>query len=130
MKRILGIAMVLGLVSALTVMALEVKPGKVEVIDLGKDVKLEMVLIPAGKFKMGFTQKELEDCKVALQEVLKKERNKDLDKKDFDLIDLIVSIQGKQHMVMLTKPFYMGKYEVTQEQWESVTKKLKDPSYQ
>ena len=123
MKRILGIAMVLGLVSALTVMALEVKPGKVEVIDLGKDVKLEMVLIPAGKFKMGFTQKELEDCKVALQEVLKKERNKDLDKKDFDLIDLIVSIQGKQHMVMLTKPFYMGKYEVTQEQWESVTKK-------
>ncbi|NBS91600.1 formylglycine-generating enzyme family protein, partial [bacterium] len=25
-----------------------------------------------------------------------------------------------QHEVTLTKPFYMGKYEVTQEQWESV----------
>ena len=25
-----------------------------------------------------------------------------------------------QHEVALTKPFYMGKYEVTQEQWESV----------
>ena len=53
MKRILGIAMVLGLVGAVTVMAQEVKPVKVEVIDLGKDVKLKMVLIPAGKFKMG-----------------------------------------------------------------------------
>ena len=25
-----------------------------------------------------------------------------------------------QHEVTLTKPFYIGKYEVTQEQWESV----------
>ena len=36
MKRILGIAMVLGLAGALTVMAQEVKPDSVEVIDLGK----------------------------------------------------------------------------------------------
>jgi formylglycine-generating enzyme required for sulfatase activity len=91
MKRILGIAMVLGLVSALTVMAQEVKPGKVEVIDLGKDVKLEMVLVPAGKFKMGSPASE-------------KGRSDD----------------ETQHEVTLTKPFYMGKHEVTQEQWESV----------
>ena len=88
MKRILGIAMVLGLVGALTVRAQEVKPGKVEVIELGKDVKLEMVLIPAGKFKMGSPKKE-------------KDRSDD----------------ETQHEVTLTKPFYMGKYEVTQEQW-------------
>lgn len=79
MKRILGIAVVLGLVGTLTVMALEVKTGKVEVIDLGKDVKLEMVLIPAGKFKMGD--------------------------------------QWEDHEVTLTKHYYIGKYEVTQEQW-------------
>ena len=91
MKRILGIAMVLGLVGALTVMAQEVKPGKVEVIDLGKDVKLEMVLIPAGKFKMGSPASE---------------------KNRFDV--------ETQHEVTITKPFYMGKYEVTQEQWEAV----------
>jgi len=48
-------------------------------IDLGKGVKLEMVLIPAGKFMMGDP--------------------------------------GNDHEVTLTKPFYMGKYEVTQEQW-------------
>ena len=91
MKRILGIAVVLGLMGVLTVMigcskAKEVKPGKVEVIDLGKDVKLEMVLIPAGKFMMGSPAPEKE----------------------------------RFNEVTLTKPFYMGKYEVTQEQWESV----------
>jgi len=91
MKRILGIAVVLGLVGALSVMAQEVKPGKVEVVDLGKDVKLEMVLIPAGKFMMGSPESE-------------KER----------------SDNEKQHEVTLTKSYYMGKYEVTQEQWESV----------
>ena len=39
-------------------MAQEVKPGKVEVIDLGKGIKLEMVFIPAGKFKMGSPESE------------------------------------------------------------------------
>ena len=59
--------------------------------DLGQGVKLEMMLIPAGKFVMGSPKKE-------------------------------VGRYGDetQHEVTLTKPFYMGKYEVTQEQWESV----------
>jgi formylglycine-generating enzyme required for sulfatase activity len=92
MKRILGIAVVLGLVGALSVIAQEVKPGKVEVIDLGEGVKLEMVLIPAGKFMMGSPESE-------------KGRSKFFE---------------TQHEVTLTKPFYMGKYEVTQGQWEAV----------
>jgi len=146
MKRILGIAVVLGLVGALAVMAQEVKPGKEEVIDLGEGVKLEMVLIPAGKFKMGFTKKEVEDLKVEFQEELKKYTKKELEdfkvkfqeefknefekklrgkeeelvEKEIEVVDLIMSIQGKQHEVTLTKPFYMGKYEVTQEQYEAV----------
>ena len=98
MKRILGIAMVLGLVSALTVMAQEVKPESMEVIDLGKGVKLEMVLIPAGKFTMGSPASE----------------NGRLSNET-------------QYEVTLTKPYYMGKYEVTQEQWESVMGK--NPSF-
>ena len=49
-------------------------------------IEKEMVLVPAGKFKMGSYQ----------------------------------GVDEKQHEVTLTKPFYMGKYEVTQEQWESV----------
>lgn len=79
----------------------EIKAGKIKdeekktkpilQVDLGKGVKLEMVLIPAGKFMMGSPASE-------------KGRNEN----------------ETQHEVTLTKPFYMGKYEVTQEQWQAV----------
>ena len=54
-------------------------------------IEKEMVLIPAGKFKMGSPASE-------------KGRRDD----------------ETQHEVTLTNLFYMGKYEVTQEQWEAV----------
>ena len=62
-----------------------------EVVDLGKGINLDLVLIPAGKFMMGSPASE-------------KGRSTD----------------ETQHEVTLTKPYYMGKYEVTQEQWEGV----------
>jgi len=98
MKRILGIAMVLGLVGALTAMAQEVKPANVEVIDLGKGVKLEMVLIPAGKFMMGAKKNPVDP---------------------FSNIEVTQPHEDElpQHEVTLTKPYYMGKCEITQEQW-------------
>jgi len=62
---------------------------KLKIIQVANE--LEMVLIPAGKFKMGSPTTEV---------------GRD---------------EGEtQHEVTLTKPFYMAKYEVTQEQWESV----------
>jgi len=60
-------------------------------VDLGKGVKMEFVLIPAGEFLMGSPADD-------------KERDED----------------EAQHRVRITKPFYLGKYEVTQEQWERV----------
>jgi len=62
-----------------------------EKADLGKGIKLDMVLIPAGKFMMGspVTEKNRDD-------------------------------NEKQHEVTLTKPFYMGKYEVTQKQYQAM----------
>ncbi len=62
-----------------------------EKADLGAGIKLNMVLIPAREFQMGSPESEKYHQDNALQ-----------------------------HEVTLTKPFYMGKYEVTQEQWESV----------
>jgi len=59
--------------------------------DLGNGVSLEMILIPAGNFKMGSPASE---------------------KGRYD--------DETQHEVTLTKSFYMGKYEVTQEQWEAM----------
>ena len=62
-----------------------------KVVDLGGGVALELVLVPAGRFQMGSPEDE-------------KERGYD----------------EAQHWVRITRPFYMGKYEVTQEVWEKV----------
>ena len=60
--------------------------------DLGNGVKLDLVLIPAGEFLMGSP-----DADVAASR----------DEKP-------------QHRVRITNPFYLGKYLVTQQQWEAV----------
>jgi len=62
-----------------------------EKITLGNEVSLDLVLIPPGKFVMGSPP-----------------------------IEIGHHVSETQHEVTLTKPFYMGKYEVTQEQWEKV----------
>jgi formylglycine-generating enzyme required for sulfatase activity len=66
-------------------------PPKELAVDLGGGIKLEMVLIPAGEFMMG---------------------SPDSDK--FGKAEI------PQHRVRITKPFYLGKYLVTQEQWKVV----------
>jgi formylglycine-generating enzyme required for sulfatase activity len=63
-------------------------------IDLGKGIKMEFVLIPAGEFDMGSPSTE---------------RGRDND-------------EGPVHRVKISKPFYMGKYEVTQEQYYIIAK--------
>ncbi len=60
--------------------------------DLGRGVKLGMVYIPGGTFMMGSPSGEA---------------NRSSD-------------EGPQHKVTIS-PFYMGKYQVTQAQWEAVT---------
>ena len=69
----------------------EAEAYKFKVIQIVMKIDLEVVLIPAGKFRMGspFSEAGRYDGET-------------------------------QHEVTLTKPFYLSKYEVTQEQWESV----------
>jgi len=62
------------------------------VLDLGNNVKMRLVLIPAGKFMMGSPATEMGR----------------------------LSNEGPQHEVTISKPFYMGAFEVTQEQYEQV----------
>jgi formylglycine-generating enzyme required for sulfatase activity len=62
--------------------------NKTETIDLGGGVTMEFVLIPAGSFLMGSTPFAAGDAD-----------------------------EMPEHKVMITQPFLLGKYEVTQEQW-------------
>jgi formylglycine-generating enzyme required for sulfatase activity len=72
---------------------------KLIAVNLGNGVKLEMVRIPAGEFMMGSPNSD-------------KDAGND---------------EKPQHLVLITKPFYLGKYLVTQEQWQEVMGN--NPSY-
>ncbi len=67
-------------------------PDAGEQIDLGKGVTMKLVRIPAGTFIMGSPKTE-------------KGRQAD---------------EGPQHKVTISKPFYMGVTEVTQQQYEAI----------
>ncbi len=77
-------------------------------IDLPGGETLTMVLIPPSEFLMGSTAEEqariLEEAKRA---------------GDPQAIDQIPR-ERPQHRVRITRPFYLGKYEVTQAQWEAL----------
>ncbi len=68
-----------------------------ESLDLGKGVKLELALIPAGMFVMGAADNEA---------------------KADELVD--TKWELPRRIVVHKRPFYMGKYEVTQSQWLAV----------
>ena len=83
-----------------TVALEEVKPqpGDAQTVDLGGGVRMELAWCPPGTFTMGS---------------LTDETDRDSDE--------------TQHRVTLTKGFWLGKYEVTQGQWEAVMGS--NPSY-
>jgi formylglycine-generating enzyme required for sulfatase activity len=68
-------------------------------LSLGGEVTMKLTLMPPGTFLMGSPEGE-------------KDRRED---------------EGPQHEVTITKPFYMGVYPVTQEQYQAVMGK--NPSY-
>ncbi len=117
MKALVCGSMVLGLGLMFLAMLQGAEP-KEEVIDIGKGIKLKMVLVPAGKFMMGSTKEAVEEAFKAdpyFKEIVKDKEEAEVSK----IIEGVVK-RERQHEVTLTKPFYMGKYEVTQEQWESI----------
>lgn len=75
---------------------------------LGTGANLEMVAIPSGGFMMGSKQ---EDTATLIQEIRQHCKNGEAEKQ--------VSAEQPQHQVNI-KSFYMGKYEVTQAQWQAI----------
>jgi formylglycine-generating enzyme required for sulfatase activity len=92
--------LVLAALGSLAISACSVRPGSPQpaavreeiVLDLGNGVKLEMLLIPAGEFQMG---SPTSDTSAEADEM-------------------------PRHAVRISRPFYLGKYPVTQEQWRAV----------
>ncbi len=76
---------------ATTVKKRKTKGAKEESIDLGKGISLQLVLILAGKFQMGSDPSD-------------EDHNED----------------ETQYEANISKPFYLGKYQITQAQWEVV----------
>jgi len=62
-----------------------------EIVDIGKGVSLELLIVPAGKFTMGSPISETGRTSNELE-----------------------------HEVTISKSFFLGKYEVTQAQWEAI----------
>jgi formylglycine-generating enzyme required for sulfatase activity len=74
-------------------------------IELAAGVKMRLVLIPAGEFLMGSSISAAEVTRLAGRPV-----------------GLATHFAGEhpQHRVRITRPFWMGKCEVTQAQWQAV----------
>lgn len=94
----LAVALLVGLGSLTAATAEEIKASnqslaKELILNLGNGVKLVMVLMPVGEFQMGSPKSD----------------------------DDAGPDEQPQHRVRITKPFYLGKYLVTQEQWNAVT---------
>jgi formylglycine-generating enzyme required for sulfatase activity len=79
----------------------------IEEIDLGDGVKMEMVLIPPGSYWMGDSKKEFEQF---LQSTPGVENRK------------VWKAELRPHRVHIQYPFYIGRYEVTEEQYQQIMK--------
>lgn len=81
--------------------------GNNQQVIIKNGVGMELVLIPAGEFMMGSTEDEPRAAYERHQKYVKKAKSRWDD-------------EMPKHRVVFNKPFYMGKYEVTQGQWQTV----------
>jgi formylglycine-generating enzyme required for sulfatase activity len=74
----------------------------------GEALQLSFVLIPPGEFQMGSTEDEVARLLTEAKE------------NDDEAAAKRIPREAPQHRVRITKPFYLGQHEVTQEQWQAI----------
>ena len=105
---VLTLALSLGLGCATTITEADSPPGqssaaaKHMTLDLGKGAKMKLRLAPAGKFMMGSS--------FSLEETIRRYGGRAQH----------LSCEHPSHEVTISKPFYIGVYEVTQAEWKAV----------
>src|SRR5208283_2490904 len=82
------------------------EPPKKLAVDLGAGVKMELVLIPAGEFKMGSAE-SAEDTAAFFNKTYGESL----------LSTGFFQDEHPQHQARITKPFYLGTYHVTRGQF-------------
>ena len=88
------------------------------------DVEIEMVWIEPGTFMMGSSQEEVDSLHAVVYAPL--------EVWPYSVFLDDVPQEGPQHEVTITRGFWLGKYELTQGQWESImgtTPWLKNSGY-
>jgi formylglycine-generating enzyme required for sulfatase activity len=89
------------------------EPGEVVEVEISKRVKMKFYWIPAGEAQLGSPVAERE-------EVLKQLRSVKAVKENEGEPDWLSSEAEQNRGKFTTKGFWLGKYTVTQEQWEAV----------
>lgn len=88
---------------------------------LTNSVGMKLVLIPPGEFDMGSSPEEADRYR-------REHKERGVDEKKIEVnINVMLGCEIPRHRVTITKPFYLGAYEVTQSQWIAV--QGKNPSY-
>ena len=87
------------------------EPPKKLTVDWGGGVKMEMILIPAGEFQMGSAESAEETAAFF-------KKNYAMDWLTADRF----KAEHPQHRVRITKPFYLGTYPVTRDQFRQFVK--------
>jgi formylglycine-generating enzyme required for sulfatase activity len=78
-------------------------------VEVTNSIGMKLVLIPPGEFMMGSSREEIDRL---VQDMPPDERN---------YAKLFLEADQRQHRVRLTKPCYLGLYEVTQGEYERIT---------